>query len=151
MTRAGQGGEYVPAFPDAKIYASKREYAEAAEINERTKGSYLKHTLAGWEPGERLALIEGDTEILPGVRLIPAPGHTLGHNIVLFEDGAERFVYWGDLIPMSTFLYPAYIAAIDNYPMTALETKKAFLARAAEEKWHQFFCHNEGSPYGPPA
>lgn len=146
----GQGG-FALQFPRAQVYATAIEYAEAHEINERTKGSYFKNTLAGYEPGSKLTLVEGECEILNGVRLIPAPGHTPGHQIVLFDGGDAKVVYWGDLVPMSTFAYIPYIAAIDNYPMETLAQKKKFIPRAAAEGWNQFFCHNFGEPHaGPP-
>ncbi|MEP0814407.1 MAG: MBL fold metallo-hydrolase [bacterium] len=149
VTKKSDSG-WALQFPNATVYSTSTEYAEATLINERTKGSYYKHTLEGWEPGERLKLLDGETEILPGVRAIPSPGHTLGHQLVLFDDAGMRLVYWGDLIPMSTFTHIPVIASIDNYPMVTLERKKEFLKRAAEEKWHQFFCHNFGSPYSEP-
>jgi N-acyl homoserine lactone hydrolase len=36
-------------------------------------------------PGARPELIEGETEILPGIRIVPTPGHTTGHQSLIVE------------------------------------------------------------------
>src|SRR3954471_16552187 len=33
-------------------------------------------------------VVTGETELLPGVQLVPAPGHTLGHCVVTFTSGS---------------------------------------------------------------
>lgn len=69
------------AFPDRPIYAQADEYgATRAE----------DYTIPEWVdfPGVRYELIRGEREVLPGVRLVPTPGHTSGHQSMLI-DGAE--------------------------------------------------------------
>lgn len=149
VTKAEEGG-YEHLYPLAKVYTTEREYHDATNINERTKGNYYPSTLEGLDSGGRLVLVEGEEEILPGVLLLPAPGHTLGHQIVLFTDGDTKFAAWGDLIPMSTLSPVSYVAAIDNYPLITIEQKEKYLARARDENWHQFFYHNVETPFEPP-
>lgn len=43
-------------------------------------------------PRDRLRLVDGEEEILDGVRLLPTPGHTPGHQSVVIEAGDERVV-----------------------------------------------------------
>ncbi|MGI9432157.1 MAG: N-acyl homoserine lactonase family protein [Myxococcota bacterium] len=40
--------------------------------------------------GAALRMADGEMEVLPGVRLIPTPGHTPGHQSVLVEGGKQR-------------------------------------------------------------
>lgn len=40
--------------------------------------------------GAALRILDGEVELLPGVRLIPTPGHTPGHQSVLVEGGGQR-------------------------------------------------------------
>ena len=40
---------------------------------------------------------DGEAEILPGVRLVPAPGHTEGHQIVVVETDEGTVVLGGDV------------------------------------------------------
>lgn len=48
--------------------------------------------------GGRLRPFGYDTEILPGIRVSDASGHTPGHSAVLLESGGERLLCTGDLI-----------------------------------------------------
>ena len=41
--------------------------------------------------------VDGELELLPGVRLLPAPGHTPGTQVVVVETGAHPVVIGGDM------------------------------------------------------
>lgn len=75
-------------FPGTPIYAQRAEY-EAAQ------GS--GYTIPDWVdfPGARFELLDGEAEVLPGVRVVPTPGHTPGHQSVLVETGDGRLVIAG--------------------------------------------------------
>ena len=69
----------------------RRELADA-----RTEDDY---TLREWVdfPGATYVEHDGEAEILPGVRLLPAPGHTAGHQIVVVETDEGPVVLGGDV------------------------------------------------------
>jgi N-acyl homoserine lactone hydrolase len=78
-------------FPGLPIHVQRRELSDA-----RTEPDY---TIREWVdfPGATYVEHEGEVEILPGVRLIPAPGHTAGHQIVVVETDAGPVVLGGDV------------------------------------------------------
>ena len=41
--------------------------------------------------------VEGDVELLPEVRLVPAPGHTRGSQVVVVGTGPHPIVIGGDM------------------------------------------------------
>jgi N-acyl homoserine lactone hydrolase len=41
--------------------------------------------------------IDGELELLPGLRLVPAPGHTRGSQVVVVETGGRPVVVGGDV------------------------------------------------------
>ena len=41
--------------------------------------------------------VDGELELLPGVRLLPAPGHTAGTQVVVVETGGRPVVIGGDM------------------------------------------------------
>jgi hypothetical protein len=43
------------------------------------------------------AILQGEIDVLPGIRLLPAPGHTDGHQVVVVETGAVTNVLGGDV------------------------------------------------------
>lgn len=46
-------------------------------------------------PGARFELVDGDAEVLPGLRLIPTPGHTDGHQSLVVETRQGRLILAG--------------------------------------------------------
>jgi N-acyl homoserine lactone hydrolase len=78
-------------FPGIPIHVQQRELADA-----RTEDDY---TVREWVdfPGATYVEHDGEAEILPGVRLVPAPGHTAGHQIVLVETDEGPIVLGGDV------------------------------------------------------
>jgi N-acyl homoserine lactone hydrolase len=65
-------------FPDAELVVQGRHY-EAARENHRFQLSG-----AAWQaPGLRYRLLDGDTQLLPGIELIESGGHVPGHQSVL--------------------------------------------------------------------
>jgi N-acyl homoserine lactone hydrolase len=69
-------------FQGVPIHVQARELADA-----RGQDDY---TIPEWVDFDGAAYVEhdGEAEILPGVRLLPAPGHTPGHQVVLVDDAA---------------------------------------------------------------
>src|SRR5213082_3653838 len=78
-------------FPGVPIHVQRRELADA-----RTRDDY---TIREWVdfPGATYVEHDGEAEILPGVRLVPAPGHTEGHQIVVIETDEGPVVLGGDV------------------------------------------------------
>jgi N-acyl homoserine lactone hydrolase len=59
-------------------------YVQRAELDRARREA---PDLAGWFDfmGARFELLDGDTEILPGLRVIATPGHTAGHQCVVVQ------------------------------------------------------------------
>ena len=79
-------------FAGVPTYVQRRELEDA-----RTLDAY---TVRRWvdAPGITYVEVDGELEILPGVRLVPAPSHTPGSQIVVVagEDGAGPTILAGD-------------------------------------------------------
>lgn len=70
---------YHDAFPRAEFIVQRSQYELARSGDVR-----FAATRAHWDhPALRYRLIEGDTEIVPGLTLIETSGHTPGHQSVL--------------------------------------------------------------------
>ena len=77
-------------FAGRPIYVQRRELDDA-----RTQDDY---TIREWvdPPGVEYVPVDGELELLPGVRLVPAPGHTPGSQIVVVSSGGRPTVIAGD-------------------------------------------------------
>jgi N-acyl homoserine lactone hydrolase len=58
-----------------------------------------RYTIREWVdfPGAEYVEHDGEAEILPGVRLVPAAGHTRGHQVVVIETDEGTVVLGGDV------------------------------------------------------
>lgn len=75
-------------------------------------------------------------EVLPGVRAVMTPGHTPGHMSFAVGTPDQGIFVTGDFVtsPMG-FLRPDVGTATDSDPELAAATRKANLARLADEGW----------------
>ena len=78
-------------FPGMPIHVQRRELADARTLDDYTIREWVDF------PGAMYAEHDGEAEILPGVRLVPAPGHTEGHQIVVVETDEGLVVLGGDV------------------------------------------------------
>ena len=87
-TRRTAAGAFEPVFKKARHVVQRREWEDATHPHERNRASYLQENLGPLGEAGLLQLVDGETEIAPGVRVIPTPGHTAGHQSILV--GAAR-------------------------------------------------------------
>ena len=128
-------GKPVPAFPRARYFIQKGEWEAAGRPNQRTRATYLAENFEPLEDARQVELVEGDTEIVKGLRLVPAPGHTADHCIVELESGGDLALYVGELAQQPVMLERiAWISAFDVLPLVSLETKERVIERALERR-----------------
>ena len=82
------GGNHL--FAGRPIYVQKREFADAHGPDDYTLLEWVDAT------GVTYTRVDGEHEVLPGVRLLPAPGHTSGSQIVVIDTGDQPTVVCGD-------------------------------------------------------
>jgi glyoxylase-like metal-dependent hydrolase (beta-lactamase superfamily II) len=142
-----------PLFPNAR-YIVQRDEAEAAHGDElRVQGIMEVEQLDAVRAAGQLAEVNGETEVVPGVRVLPTGGHTRGSQAVLIGldrpggrsgDPTDRAILWGDLIPTRWQLPVRWTSAYDDYPIDAIEVRNELLTRAATEGWWSYFTHDPG-------
>lgn len=85
--------------------------------------------------GDRLRSFDDDAEILPGIRIVAAAGHTPGHSAVLLESDGERLLCVGDLFYDQLQLrHPQWCTPWDHDPGRAVRARRRLLDRAADER-----------------
>ncbi len=126
----------VPVFPNARYTVHRDDWEHFTVPDEDSE--------FGMEPIERsviplqqigvLDLMEGETELAPGITAIPTPGHTPGHMALLLSSGNERAIFIGDILinPMHG-TETGLPFALDTDPAEALETRLQVLDKAEAE------------------
>ena len=136
-------GEVVATFPNATYYVQRREYDDAMHPNERTRGTYFPINYAPLYQAGQLTLLDGDTEIVPGVRSVCTPGHTPGHQSVLFEGGERPALFVSDLASYAIhFERLGWMTAYDVEPLVTLETKRRWQQWALDTGGLLVFQHD---------
>jgi glyoxylase-like metal-dependent hydrolase (beta-lactamase superfamily II) len=106
------------------------------EAFSRAPERHVKLARQKLEPlGERVRYLTGESEIVPGIRALPAPGHTPGHMVVRVASGGEQLLYISDTVLYPFHLeHPDWIPVFDIAPEQAAASKRAVFDRAAAEK-----------------
>ena len=147
LVRRGAGGGCTPTFPRAEVAVQRAEWEAALEPDARSRPSYFPRDFyAAVEDAGLLRLLDGETELAPGLTARPLGGHTRGHQVVEIAAGRERAVYLGDFIPQSHHVALPYIMSYDLYPLKTLEDKAEFLPRAITGGWTVIFEHDPRVP-----
>jgi glyoxylase-like metal-dependent hydrolase (beta-lactamase superfamily II) len=84
---------------------------------------------------ERLTLAVGETETVPGMTLVPAPGHTPGHALVRISSGGQELLCIGDLVLHPIHVAePGWVAVVDIEADRLVDERREVFARAAARK-----------------
>lgn len=87
---------------------------------------------------ERVGLldrVDRETEVAPGIRVVPAPGHTPGHLAVSVADGVDELLWAAD-----AFVHPANVAdpepasRMDSDRERTVATRRELLERAVQRR-----------------
>ncbi|RWD80095.1 MBL fold metallo-hydrolase [Mesorhizobium sp.] len=123
-------GTNAPVFPNAELIVNATEY------NWWTDPSRLVKLPEGRKPaGKRIAenfpkwknwkLVEDGTEVVPGIRIMAAPGHTPGHSVYHVDAGSEQFLVSADTMYVPALLapHPEWQGAYDQDGPMAIATR----------------------------
>jgi glyoxylase-like metal-dependent hydrolase (beta-lactamase superfamily II) len=86
---------------------------------------------------DHIDLVDHESELLPGIRAIAAPGHTPGHIVVSFVSAEEQLLYTGDTVLHPLHLeHPHWLPIFDILPGEAAPSKRrVFDMAAASRAW----------------
>ena len=147
-TRLDRAGNLVPTFPRARYFVQNECWEDASSPNERCQEVHRVEDFGPIEETSQLELLDGDTEIYPGLWVKVTNGHAKGHQIVLVNHGGERIAFLGDLVPTPYHLDLTAISAFDQFPEETLERKREFLNQAEKEGWLIVFSHGHDQQAG---
>lgn len=147
-TRIDEAGRITPAFPKARYVMQRGELAFAQSPNERVRASYMSKNFLPLVEAGRVDTVDGPTELVEGLSLLPTPGHTPFHQSVVLDGGGERAVFLADLCPTAAHLPLPWIMGYDLEPLVTLETKRALWEKIQKEDWILIFQHDVTFPWG---
>lgn len=140
-TKLDRTGAAVPIFPKAEYVVQEASCNEANNPNERFEAQFFEDDYIPLADREMIRLLDGEDELIPGVKVKVADGPAQGHQVVLIERGSERIALAGDLIPTPHHLPLAYIPADAEFPNETLAQKRQLIEMAMEGGWLIIFGH----------
>ncbi|QDP97323.1 MBL fold metallo-hydrolase [Microlunatus elymi] len=126
------GGNHL--FAGRPIYVQRRELDDARREDD--------YTIREWvdAPDLQYVPVDGELELLPGIRLVPAPGHTPGSQLVVVETGGRPVVICGDTAVWFGELDEPRVEA--QRRIRALDPEQVWLAHV-HEPWRPRAAHAE--------
>jgi len=128
-------------FPNARYVMWKDEWDFwNSEEAEKKLDEHIKEVLVGVARKnlpplqDKLDLVDRETEIVPGISAVAAPGHTPGHMALAISSGGEQLLCIADVVLHPIHLeHPEWCAAVDLLPEQVVATRRRLLNMAAEK------------------
>lgn len=142
----------TPTFPRARYMVNRTDWRAFHEplLENAFPFSYLEEQVFSLERAGVLDLIDGEHELAPGVRAVPAYGHTPGHMAITIDSGGERAMICGDAI-----LHPAQVNE-PGWPFVfdvdrehAASTRRELIETIEREGALLIQCHFPDPGHGP--
>ncbi|SHG61670.1 MBL fold metallo-hydrolase [Massilia sp. CF038] len=132
-------------YPNATLHLEQREIAYWLDPAKRARASAaaqknFDHAVSKVKPyldAGQIQPFSGAVTLFPGIRSVPAPGHTPGHSLYALESEGEKLLFWGDLLHVAEVQVPdpAVTIVFDIDATAAAEQRKRAFAEAAREKY----------------
>jgi glyoxylase-like metal-dependent hydrolase (beta-lactamase superfamily II) len=129
-------------FPNAQYFIGEPDFAYWTD-DSRIPANYpaRPHFLAQARKNllpvkERIHFYKDNEEILPGITVLSAPGHTVSHSIFMISSGGKQLCYVGDLAhhPVLLLEHPRTQFAFDTDPAQSAESRVKMLTMLAANR-----------------
>jgi len=140
-TRDTQGNS-SPVFTNARHLVQRIEWDDASGRLPELAGAYFEQDFVPLMQAGVLDLLDGEAEIIAGMRVTITGGHTRGHQMVVFDDGQREIIYPCDLCPTASHLHTNWCLAYDQHMRETRRVKPAVLGRAADRGDTVLFAHD---------
>jgi glyoxylase-like metal-dependent hydrolase (beta-lactamase superfamily II) len=133
-----------PSFPNATVYVQEAALEEGRQMSE---GDGRREAVPAVEKGVEegwCELLNGNAEIVEGLRVEVRSGHAEGHQISWIESGDDASVFTADLAPAKIWLDPDLISGVDTDPEAARKNRIEVLTEAEEREAPVILYHEPG-------
>ncbi|MBB3194961.1 MBL fold metallo-hydrolase [Roseateles terrae] len=140
-----------PVFPNAVVRMDQHDAdhwlneANAAKEPEGHRGFFpgVIAALKPYQDAGRVKPFDGATELMAGIRAVPAPGHTPGHTVYMVESKGQQLAVWGDLMHVAAVQFPTPSVAInfDSDSKRAVPQREKAFADAAKKGYYVAVAH----------
>ncbi len=127
-------------FPKAKHIIQKKEWQDALNPNKRSANSFWPINFELLKDSPLLSLVEGNSIIVDGIRVVHTGGHNSGHQIVEIESKGQKAFHLADILPTHAHFNPLWVMAYDNYPLEVISIREEYEKKGIEENaWFTYY------------
>jgi glyoxylase-like metal-dependent hydrolase (beta-lactamase superfamily II) len=130
-----------PVFPNAEIIVSAAEYKWWTDPSLTSRlppgrqplARRIQTVIPNWK---NVLPVEGEDEVVPGIRFVSAPGHTPGHTAFHLSSGQEQLMISNDTayVPALCAAHPGWHGAFDQDAPLAETSRRKLLDRVIADK-----------------
>jgi glyoxylase-like metal-dependent hydrolase (beta-lactamase superfamily II) len=136
-------GRMAPVFPNAPIWVQTLEAREARDESNRAHGMYTRDAFDAFEALDLVREVDGQADVVAGVRVFLTGGHSRGHQATLISGGSDgALLHLGDLLVTHAHLPPAWVSALDDFPLDTIRAKREWLSQVTTSGWWVAFSHD---------
>lgn len=139
-------GRELPTFPAAKVHVQRREFDDARANFGIMTNTYREENFRAIDAAGAWNLLDGEVEILPGIRAMLTPGHTRGHHSLIVAGRDRTLVFSGDVMPTKAHSGAPYNMGYDVLPFDNRDSKRRLLSAASDGKWLIALDHEPRTP-----
>jgi len=148
-------GTDAPVFPNAEIIVSAAEYnwwtdpslTSRLPAGRQSLARRIQSVIPSWK---NVLPVDGEDEVVPGIRFISVPGHTPGHTAFHLSSGREQLMISADTayVPAFCLRHPEWHGAYDQDGPAAEISRRRLLDRIVAEQMLICGSHFPWSGFG---
>jgi glyoxylase-like metal-dependent hydrolase (beta-lactamase superfamily II) len=131
----------APAFPNAEIIVSSAEYKWWTDPSligrlpeaRRPLAKRIQSVIPSWK---NILQVDGEDEVVPGIRFVKCPGHTPGHTAFHLSSGDEQLMLSNDAayVPALSMGHPQWHGAFDLDGAKAEASRRRLLDQVVADR-----------------
>ena len=129
----GSGEKLELTFPNARVYVGDKQWRNMMNPPQLEENMYFPSDVMEVLKQDKVVPLKEDTKICEGVELRLADAQTAGQIIPYVKDGAQTYIFGGEMFPTSAHLSPGVVEAHCADPLAAAAWKERTLKEASEK------------------
>ncbi len=140
-----ENGYWELTFPEAKIWVSRKGWEKVIDKDvyyDEEKTEFVSFINAK----ANLHFMEAEDQLYPELKVKETGGHTEFHQVLLFNDGNEKYMQAGDIIATRSQVNRKFAAKYDYAPEVSQKQREKLAKLAYDEGYIILGYHDDSSP-----
>ncbi|MEM6270114.1 MAG: MBL fold metallo-hydrolase [Bacteroidota bacterium] len=133
---------HTVTFENAHFWVQRSHLEWALNPNPREGASFYDENIRPLVESSQLRLLDGPTELFPGLELRVVNGHTEAQQLPLIDYKGRKILFAGDLFPSFGHLPLPYVMGYDVRPLVTMEERAEYLPWLVENEIILFYEHD---------